>query len=126
MSKSESVGPLKVITMQYSLTNAGGVVVREATGTPVSYLHGASLLFPKRESELETHIAGDVVEPGGNITGQDEDGEPVTFTLTTIENGIVSLDGNHAFAGQSLVFEVEIQGIRDATEEGLRLRKVLV
>lgn len=144
--------------MQYSLTNAGGVVVREATGTPVSYLHGAGLLFPKLESELETHIAGDivivrllpddafgkrnlellhqlpldelppadVVEPGGNITGQDEDGEPVTFTLTTIENGIVSLDGNHAFAGQSLVFEVEIQGIRDATEEGLRLRKVLV
>ena len=52
MSKPESVGPRKVITMHYSLTNADGVVVREATGTPVSYLHGAGLLFPKLESEL--------------------------------------------------------------------------
>jgi FKBP-type peptidyl-prolyl cis-trans isomerase SlyD len=158
MSKPESVGPCKVITMQYSLTNADGVVVREATGTPVSYLHGAGLLFPKLESELETHITGDiitarllpddafgkrnvellhqvpldelppgdVVEVGGHITGQDEDGEALTFRVTAIENGIVSLDGNHPFAGQSLVFEVEIQGIRDATEEELRQCKVLV
>ena len=158
MNKPETVGPHKVITMQYSLTNADGVVVREATGTPVSYLHGAGLLFPKLESELETHTTGDivttrllpddafgkrkvellhkvpldelppgeVVEAGGSITGQDEDGEELTFRVTTIENGIVSLDGNHPLAGQSLVFEVEIQGIRDATEEELRQRKVLV
>ena len=157
MSKPESVGPRKVITMQYSLTNADGVVVREATGTPVSYLHGAGLLFPKLERELETHITGDiitarllpddafgkrnvellhqvpldelppgdVVEVGGHITGQDEDGGALTFRVTAIENGIASLDGNHPFAGQSLVFEVEIQGIRDATEEELRQRKVL-
>jgi FKBP-type peptidyl-prolyl cis-trans isomerase SlyD len=45
--------------------------------------------------------------------------------VTAIEEGIVSLDGNHPFAGQSLVFEVEIQTIRDATEEEIRLRKVI-
>lgn len=143
--------------MQYSLTNADGVVVREASGAPVSYLHGAGVLFPKLESELESHAAGDIVtarllpddafgkrdvdlvhqvpleelppgdtvEVGGNITGQDEDGNEVTFTVTGIENGIVSLDGNHPFAGQSLVFEVEIQGIREATDEEVRQRKVL-
>lgn len=157
MSKPETVGPNKVITMQYSLTNADGVVVREASGAPVSYLHGAGVLFPKLESELESHAAGDIVtarllpddafgkrdvdlvhqvpleelppgdtvEVGGNITGQDEDGNEVTFTVTGIENGIVSLDGNHPFAGQSLVFEVEIQGIREATDEEVRQRKVL-
>lgn len=143
--------------MQYSLTNADGVVVREASGAPVSYLHGAGVLFPKLESELESHVAGDIVtarllpddafgkrdvdlvhqvpleelppgetvEVGGNITGQDEDGNEVTFAVTGIENGIVSLDGNHPFAGQSLVFEVEIQGIREATDEEIRQRKVL-
>jgi FKBP-type peptidyl-prolyl cis-trans isomerase SlyD len=46
--------------------------------------------------------------------------------VTAIEGGIVSLDDNHPFARQSLVFEVEIQGIRDATEEELRQRQVLV
>jgi FKBP-type peptidyl-prolyl cis-trans isomerase SlyD len=157
MSKPETVGLHKVITMQYSLTNADGVVVREAAGSPVSYLHGAGLLFPKLEGELESHVIGDIVtarllpddafgkrnvdlvhqvpldelppgdvtEVGGRIIGQDEDGEEVTFIVTGIEDGIVSLDGNHPFSGQSLVFEVEIQGIRDATDEEIRQRKVL-
>jgi FKBP-type peptidyl-prolyl cis-trans isomerase SlyD len=69
---------------------------------------------------------GGAVEVGGTLTGQDEDGAEVTFTTTVIEGGIVSLDGNHLFAGQSLMFEVEIQGIRDATGEELRQRKGLV
>ena len=143
--------------MQYSLTNADGVVVREAAGAPVTYLHGAGLLFPKLENELASHVTGDIVtarllpddafgkrnvdlvhqvpldelpvgdtaEVGGSIIGQDEDGQEVTFTVTGIENGIVSLDGNHPFAGQSLVFEIEIQGIRDATEEEKHQRKVI-
>jgi FKBP-type peptidyl-prolyl cis-trans isomerase SlyD len=157
MSKPETVAPHKVVTMQYSLTNADGVVVREAAGAPVTYLHGAGLLFPKLENELESHVTGDIVttrllpddafgkrnvdlvhqipldelpagdtaEVGGSIIGQDEDGQEITFTVTGIDNGIVSLDGNHPFAGQSLVFEIEIQGIRDATEEEIRHRKVI-
>jgi FKBP-type peptidyl-prolyl cis-trans isomerase SlyD len=157
MSKPETVAPHKVVTMQYSLTNADGVVVREAAGAPVTYLHGAGLLFPKLETELESHVTGDIVttrllpddafgkrnvdlvhqipldelpagdtaEVGGSIIGQDEDGQEITFTVTGIDNGIVSLDGNHPFAGQSLVFEIEIQGIRDATEEEIRQRKVI-
>ena len=47
--------------MQYSLTNTNGVVVREATGKPVTYLHGAGKLFPRLERELESHKVGDVV-----------------------------------------------------------------
>jgi FKBP-type peptidyl-prolyl cis-trans isomerase SlyD len=157
MSKPETVGPHKVVTMQYSLTNADGVVVREAAGAPVTYLHGAGLLFLKLESELESHVTGDIVtarllpddafgkrnidlvhqvplddlpagdtaEVGSSIIGQDEDGQEVAFTVTGIENGIVSLDGNHPFAGQSLLFEIEIQGIRDATEEEIHQRKVI-
>ena len=40
--------------------------------------------------------------------------------VITIEEGIVCLDGNHPLAGQSLIFEVEIQAIRDATAEEIR------
>jgi FKBP-type peptidyl-prolyl cis-trans isomerase SlyD len=157
MSKPETVGRHKVVSMQYSLTNADGVVVREASSAPVSYLHGAGLLFRKLENELESHTIGDIVtarllpddafgkrnidlvhqvplnelpaedniEVGSRITGSDEDGNEVTFIVTSIEEGIVSLDGNHPFAGQSLVFEVEIQAIRDATEEEIRQQKVI-
>ncbi len=61
MSKPEIINRHKVVTLQYSLTNVDGVVVREATGAPIRYLHGAGLLFPKLESELESHAIGDIV-----------------------------------------------------------------
>jgi FKBP-type peptidyl-prolyl cis-trans isomerase SlyD len=157
MSTPKTVGKNKVITMQYSLTNADGVVVRDASGEPISYLHGAGQLFPKLESELESHVIGDIVrakllpddafgkrnldlvhqvpldelppedkvEVGGQLVGQDEDGNEVMFTVTAIEAAMVSLDGNHPFAGQSLVFEIEIEDIREASGEELRQQKVI-
>lgn len=157
MHKSQTVGQQKVVTMQYSLTNTDGVVVREATGKPVTYLHGAGTLFPKLERELESRSVGDIVTTrllpddafgkrdldlvcnvplnkfppeetirvGSHVTGTDENGEQVTFTVTEIRDGVASLDGNHPLAGQALVFEVEIQDIRNATDEELRRGEVL-
>lgn len=151
MHKTQTVSRHKIVTMQYSLTNTDGVVVREATGEPVTYLHGAGTLFPKLERELESHSVGDIISArllpddafgkrdldlvcevalsefppdeiivvGGNVTGTDDHGEQVTFAVTEIRDGVACLDGNHPLAGQALVFEVEIQGIRDATDEEL-------
>lgn len=152
MHRTQAVGRHKVVTMQYSLTNTDGVIVREAAGEPVTYLHGAGTLFPKLERELESHVVGDIVTArllpddafgkrdldlvcevplsefppgeniavGGRVVGTDEAGEQVTFVVTAIRDGVACLDGNHPLAGQALVFEVEIQGIRDATEAELR------
>lgn len=149
MKNNRTVRQNKVVTMQYSLTSATGVVVREAGSAPVSYLHGTGKLFPKLEQELENHGIGDIViarllpddafgkrnldlvqevpldafppgekiEVGGQVVGAAEDGTEVAFWITEITDGIARLDGNHPLAGQSLVFEVEIQGIRDATDE---------
>jgi len=149
MNQPKTIGANKVITIQYSLTNTDGVVVREASGKAVIYLHGAGVLFPKLERELESHTIGDIItarllhkdafgkrnvdllhkvpldelppedtiEAGSSITGSDEDGNEITFSVTAIEDGVASLDGNHPLAGQSLIFEVEIQAVRDATAE---------
>jgi FKBP-type peptidyl-prolyl cis-trans isomerase SlyD len=157
MKDTRIVGRNKVVTMQYSLTSTSGVVVREASGAPVRYLHGTGSLFPKLEHALENHGIGDIVtarllpddafgkrdpelvqeipldafpagekiEVGGQVVGAAEDGTEVTFSVMDIRNGIARLDGNHPLAGQSLVFEVEIQGIRDATDEEIRLGKAL-
>ena len=157
MKKPQTIAVNKVVTMQYSLTNTNGVVVREAGGKPVTYLHGTGVLFPRLERELESHCVGDIVtarllpedafgkrdvellheiplgelppgetvETGGRIIGHDEDGNEITFAVTAIEDGIASLDGNHPLAGQSLVFEVEIQGIREATAEEIRAGKAM-
>ncbi|NNJ94565.1 MAG: peptidylprolyl isomerase [Halobacteria archaeon] len=150
-----TIGPDKIVTMQYSLTNADGVVLRDAASKPVSYLHGAGTIPPRLERELESHKVGDIVrarllpddafgkrdvelvcavplneipgsekiEVGGQIVGKDQDGNEVTFAVTAINDGVASLDGNHPLAGQTLVFEVEIQAIRDATDEEIRTGK---
>ena len=60
MNTARTIGANKVITMQYSLTTTEGVVVREASGKPVTYLHGAGALFPRLERELESHRVGDI------------------------------------------------------------------
>ena len=157
MNDKPTVGSNKVVTMQYSLTSTTGVVIREAAGAPVSYLHGTGELFPKLERELEAHGIGDIItarllpddafgkrnldllqevpldafppgekiETGGQVVGTAEDGSEVAFSITAIKDGIVHLDGNHPLAGQSLVFEVEIQGVRDATDEEIRQGKAL-
>jgi FKBP-type peptidyl-prolyl cis-trans isomerase SlyD len=41
------------------------------------------------------------------------------FTITGVNGDMVTLDGNHPLAGKSLNFEVEIAGMRPATEEEL-------
>ena len=155
MNTATTIGANKVITMQYSLTTTEGVVVREASGKPVTYLHGAGVLFPRLERELESHRVGDIVtarllpedafgkrntdllhsismdelppdetiEIGGQIVGQDDEGTEITFVITAIEDNIVSLDGNHPLAGQSLLFEIEVQEIREATAEEIRTGK---
>ena len=66
---------------------------------------------------------GENIEPGAKITGTDEQGNEVAFSVTEIRDETVYLDGNHPLAGQALLFEVEIQGIRDATEEEIRTGK---
>ncbi|HKD52841.1 MAG TPA: peptidylprolyl isomerase [Steroidobacteraceae bacterium] len=40
-------------------------------------------------------------------------------TVTAISGDMVTLDGNHPLAGKSLNFEVEVAGVRAATEEEL-------
>jgi FKBP-type peptidyl-prolyl cis-trans isomerase SlyD len=44
---------------------------------------------------------------------------PRMVTVTQIAGDMVTVDGNHALAGQALNFEVEITDVRAATEEEL-------
>jgi FKBP-type peptidyl-prolyl cis-trans isomerase SlyD len=146
-----------VITMQYSLANDQGVVIREASSPPVKYLHGSGTLFPKLEQALENHRTGDIIrvkllpddafgkrkvellcqaslqefppgehiEVGGSVVGRGKDGEEVRFLVVDIRDGVAHLDGNHPLAGQSLVFEIEVQSVRKATAEEISSGRAL-
>lgn len=46
-------------------------------------------------------------------------GGPSMVTVTQVAGDMVTVDGNHALAGQNLNFDVEITDVRAATEEEL-------
>lgn len=138
-----------VVTIQYSLINNDGTLIRDAERDPVTYLHGTGRIPPRLEQALMSHVTGDTLtvrllpedafgvrdeelvqdipleeipghaklEVGSRIVGTDQDGVEVTFTVTAIDNGMASLDGNHPLAGQILIFDVEVLAVRPATDD---------
>ena len=54
---------------------------------------------------------------GAEAMFENENGDTITMTVCKIENGQITLDANHPFAGQTVVFKIKIIGVRDATEQ---------
>jgi FKBP-type peptidyl-prolyl cis-trans isomerase SlyD len=87
--------------------------------------------FGKRDTDLLCTVPlssfpdGETIEVGGTVVGTDEEGRQVEFRITGMGEGMVQLDANHPLAGVTLVFEIEVQGIREASEEELRLCRAL-
>jgi len=54
---------------------------------------------------------------GAEVQMQSESGEVKSFFVTRIENGKLTVDGNHPLAGKDLLVKVKILEVRDATRE---------
>jgi FKBP-type peptidyl-prolyl cis-trans isomerase SlyD len=54
---------------------------------------------------------------GAEVQMQNEAGEVKSFFVTNIENGRLTVDGNHPLAGKELRVNVKILEVRDATRE---------
>ena len=57
---------------------------------------------------------------GTELEAQNAKGETLTFMVTHINDGKLTVDANHPLAGQHVRFEVTVVGIRDATAEEVR------
>jgi FKBP-type peptidyl-prolyl cis-trans isomerase SlyD len=49
-----------------------------------------------------------------------EDGESLQMTVTHVDAGTVTLDGNHPLAGKDIAFHVRVVDVRDATPDEIR------
>jgi len=58
----------------------------------------------------------DNIQVGMRFQAETEQG-PVPVTITEVVDDVVTVDGNHALAGQRLHFKVSIEDVREATEE---------
>ncbi|MEN8130054.1 MAG: peptidylprolyl isomerase [Pseudomonadota bacterium] len=54
---------------------------------------------------------------GAEVQMQNDRGETKTFRVSKIENGKLTVDGNHPLAGKTLIFTIDVRDIRDATPE---------
>ncbi|MBQ3713698.1 MAG: peptidylprolyl isomerase [Spirochaetia bacterium] len=56
-------------------------------------------------------------EVGQEILMPNDDGDDVIFEVVEIEDGMVTLDGNHPYADMPLDFEITVKDVREATPE---------
>lgn len=54
---------------------------------------------------------------GAQVEMQNENGESKVFTVSSIDEKTITVDGNHPMAGKKTVFNLAIISIRDATME---------
>ena len=57
---------------------------------------------------------------GAEVEFRSDSGEVRQFRVTNIENGKLTLDGNHPLAGKELTFTIDVVAVRDATEEEIK------
>ncbi len=59
------------------------------------------------------------MQEGMQVQAQDPEGRQIIFTVKSISDDKVTLDGNHPLAGQVLNFSVVLGEVREATKEEL-------
>lgn len=75
--------------------------------------HDPSLTY----SDSLENVPPEFQQIGAEASFENESGEQVKMTVTKIENGQITLDGNHPYAGRRMTFQVAVKDIREATLE---------
>jgi FKBP-type peptidyl-prolyl cis-trans isomerase SlyD len=93
-------------------------------GEQISVHVPAAEAYGERDESLSQDVPMDMfqgvdqVEPGMRFQAQTSAGVQVV-TVTKVQDGTVTVDGNHPLAGKPLNFDVNVVDVRDATEEEL-------
>ncbi len=103
-----------------------GAIIGAEIEVPLS----ADEAFGPADPDLMFTDAIDNVPPsyrhvGAEAMFQNEDGETKTMIVTRIENGEITLDGNHPFAGKDLLFRLTVVGVRDVTQQEKQTGEVI-
>ncbi|MCM2281053.1 MAG: peptidylprolyl isomerase [Bdellovibrionaceae bacterium] len=69
------------------------------------------------EMPREAFPQGQALDVGMKFDTVGPDGKPLVVRVTAVDSDVVTLDGNHPLAGISLLFEVRVLDVREASEE---------
>lgn len=81
--------------------------------------------FGEHDPNLTFTDAVDNVPPefrriGAEVSMQNDQGDARTFIVTRIEDGQLTVDCNHPFAGKTVHFHIQVMAVRDASPDELR------
>lgn len=62
---------------------------------------------------------------GAEAMFENDEGETITMKVTKIENGELTLDANHPFAGKTVIFKITVVGLRAATVQEIGSGEVM-
>ncbi len=57
---------------------------------------------------------------GAEVEFQNDQGESKIFLVSKIEDGKLTVDGNHPFAGKTITYNITVQEVRDATADEMQ------
>ena len=94
----------------------------KCVGDEVEILLKAEDAFGKKADELIftediDNVPMEYRHIGANVTMQNDKGGTKDFIVSSIENGKLTIDGNHPLAGRDIIFFVKVLSIRDATAD---------
>jgi FKBP-type peptidyl-prolyl cis-trans isomerase SlyD len=93
-----------------------------AQGDEVSVQLSPDEGFGEHQAELTFIDQIDNVPPefrhiGAEVEFQNDKGESRMFRVTNIEDGKLTVDGNHPFAGKVITYNIKVNAVRDATPD---------
>ena len=71
------------------------------------------------------NVPPDYLHIGAEAIFETEQGETISMKVTKIENGEVTLDANHPFAGKTVIFNMKVVAIRNAIEQEIGTGEVI-
>jgi FKBP-type peptidyl-prolyl cis-trans isomerase SlyD len=99
-----------------ALLNVGDKRKIEVEAVDAYGVHDDQLIVEVPKTKLPN---SEELQPDDQFQAQGPNGEMLLFRVVEILGDNVKLDGNHPLAGEDLVFDVEVTGVRDATAEEL-------
>lgn len=94
-----------------------GCRVGDRVSVVLSPEEGYGMYYPELVITLPSEEFSDELPQAGEaVDGQLPDGRSMTFTVSGLADGQITLDGNHPFAGKHLLFDFEVLDIRASVD----------
>jgi len=97
-------------------------LVGRAAGETIEVPIDGNVIYGPRDEGLVftdriENVPEEYREIGMKILMENENGKPLEFLVTRMDDETLTVDGNNPLCGRDLIFKLEILTVRDATEE---------